>query len=122
MKRYLAMLAALFVGSSAQTQTTQWPQLPRFEYLAGRAATKGDVEAGRAVFVAEKDGVQVGKPANISLPQYAWHRDGKKKVAVVVIQAEDVGPQRIFGAKLVAGGLLAGLANEFELLGQEPPK
>jgi hypothetical protein len=122
MKRFLTVFATLLAGTSAHTQTTQWPPLPKTEYVAGRAATKEDVQVGRAVFVAENEGVQVGKPAAIKLPQYAWHRDGKKKVAVVVIQAEDVGPQRILGAKLISGGYLAGLANEFELLGQEPPK
>lgn len=122
MKRILAMFAALIAGTSVQAQAVQWPPLPKSEYVAGRVATKADVEAGRAVFVAENNGVLLGKPAKISVPQYAWHRDGAKKVAVIVIQAEDVGPQRILGAKAVAGGYLAGLASEFELLGQEPPK
>jgi hypothetical protein len=122
MKRILAMFVALFAGTYVQAQSVQWPSLPKSEYVAGRVATTADVEAGRAVFVAEKEGIPIGKPAKVTLPQYAWHRDGTKKVAVVVIQAEDVGPQRILGAKKVAGGYLAGLASEFELLGQEPPK
>lgn len=74
------------------------------------------------MFVAENNGVLVGKPAKLNVPQYAWHRDGIKKVPVVIIQAEDAGPQQILGAKLVSGGYLAGLANEFELLGKEPPR
>jgi len=122
MKRLLTMLATLFAGTFVQAQAVQWPPLPKTEYVTGRVATKADVESGRAVFVAENNGVLLGKPAGITLPQYAWHRDGTKKVAVIVIQAEDVGPQRILGAKIVAGGHLAGLETEFELLGQEPPK
>ena len=122
MKRLFSALAAALLGSTTQAQSIQWPPLPASEYIAGKVASKEDVAAGRAVFVAEKDGVQIGKPAKILIPQYAWHRDGTKKTPVVVIQAEDIGSQRILGAKLAAGGFVAGLAEEFDLLGRMPPK
>ncbi len=121
MKRAFVALAIL-AGPPALSQSVQWPALPTTEYVAGRAAGHDDVAEGRAVFVAERDGVPIGKPAAVHIPQYAWYRDQGKRVPVIVIQAEEVGPRKIVGAKLVSGGFIAGFIDEFDLLGQEPPR
>ena len=103
-------------------QSPTWPPLPKEGFIAGRAATRADVEAQRAVFVAESNGVPLGKPLDIAIPQYAWHLDGRSRTPVIIIQAERAGDQSIVGAKRADGQYLAALLNEFELLGQKPPK
>jgi hypothetical protein len=66
----------------------------------------------------------IGKPMDITLPQYAYHLDEEtgEKTACVVVQAEDVRGRRLVGAYLLPERtLLAGLYGEFELLGTQPP-
>lgn len=115
-----SMLAA--IGMSACGQPLVWPSLPQAGFVVGRVATKADVESGSAVFVAEKDGTPVSKPLKIAVPQYAWHKDGSRKSAVIVIQAEEANGQGMIGAKTLSGSYMAGLLEEFELLGSAPPK
>jgi hypothetical protein len=123
MRTLLAFVAAaLGLCGATMSQQLVWPKLPTSEFVAGRAATIQDVEAGRAVFVAQSSGIQIGKPLSITIPQYAWHNSNGKKTPVVVIQAEEANGQKIVGAKTTSGSYLAGLLFEFELLGSAPPK
>jgi hypothetical protein len=119
-----SLIAALLACSASVVlaQSALWPPLPKDGFLVGRAATRADVEAQRAVFVAENNGVPLGKPLAIAIPQYAWHVDGSTRTPVIIIQAESAGGQSIVGAKRANGQYLAALLNEFELLGQERPK
>jgi len=122
MKRLLAALTSVFATSSANSQAVQWPPLPINEYISGKAAVEEDVAAGRAVFVARKDGVQIGKPSAVLVPQYAWYLDKGRKVPAILIQAEDVGPRKLVGAKLTTGEYVAGFSSDFVLLGKNAPK
>lgn len=123
MNRLMAVFLSIlgFSGSGA-AESVVWPPLPKHEFTVGRAATKADVEAGRAVFVAAKGDVVIGKPIAMEIPQYAWHKEGKKKTPVVIIQAEEANGQKIVGALQSNGQFLAGTLAEFELLGRNPPR
>src|SRR5512133_2753078 len=118
----LISLIALGLLLNAQDTKMKWPPLPKKEFLSGRAATKVDVESGRAAFVAMLDGKPVGKPLQIKIPQYAFHLDGGKKTPVIIIQAEQMDDKKYAGARLLSGGELVGFLNEFVLLGTKPPR
>lgn len=121
MNRIVALLLPILGFSSAlAAEPVVWPALPKDGFIVGRAATKADVEAGRAVFVAAKGDLVIGKPIPLQIPQYAWHKDGKKKIPVVIIQAEDANGQKIVGARQIDGQYLAAMLAEFELLGSAP--
>src|SRR5262249_46239678 len=78
------------IVAPAYAQADVWPPLPKQEFVAGRAATRADIVAGRAAFVAESGGVAVGKPLKITVPQYAYHKEeGGKRTPVIIIQAEE---------------------------------
>lgn len=99
-----------------------WPALPAADFTKGRAATRDDVDEGRAVFVGEVNGMIIGVPIDITIPQYAYLiRDGKKQ-AVIVIQAEQIQNDKIIGAKLLNGQDIAGFMQDFELLGNQQLK
>ena len=99
-----------------------WPALPAADFTKGRAATRDDVDEGRAVFVGEVNGMMIGVPIDITIPQYAYLiRDGKKQ-AVIVIQAEQIQNDKIIGAKLLNGQDIAGFMQDFELLGNQQLK
>ena len=112
------MTSILCLTALAET----WPPLPTEDFTKGRAATRDDVDEGRAVFVGEVNGMMIGVPIDITIPQYAYlNRDGKKLV-VIVIQAEQVQNDKIIGAKLLNGQDIAGFMQDFELLGNHQPK
>lgn len=117
----LLIAIAILIPCLASAQPVSWPPLPKSEFVAGRPATKEDAKAGRAVFVPEKDGRSIGKPIEISVPQYAWHKNGAKKTPVIVIQAEEANGLKVLGVRTLSGDYLAGLMQEFELLGQNAP-
>ena len=114
------LIATSLVCLSALAES--WPALPAADFTKGRAATRDDVDEGRAVFVGEVNGMMIGVPIDITIPQYAYlNRDGKKQ-AVIVIQAEQVQNEKIIGAKLLNGQDIAGFMKNFELLGNHQPK
>ena len=125
MKLFFALLAFILSTSLlAAGSIVTWPALNQFSATPGRAATAKDVEKGSAVFVLTNSGKPIGKPINIVLPQYAFHRDEEtgKKTPCVVIQAEQANGQKLIGAYLLPEkALFAGLYDEFELLGTKPP-
>lgn len=115
-------LSSIGFVTAVAAEPVIWPSLPKDGFIVGRAATTEDVKAGRAVFVAAQGGLIVGKPIAINIPQYAWLQDGKNKVAVVIIQAEEANGQKIVGAVQSNGQYLAATLAEFELLGSSPPR
>ena len=121
MKRYFASALAT-LGLTATAQPITWPPLPTAGFVVGRSATKQDVEAGRAVFVAANGEVVIGKPMSIALPQYAWFKEGSAKLPGIVIQAEEANGQGIVGARLLSGKHVAGLITDFDLLGTKAPR
>ena len=120
MKTIATAIFSLF-GFIVSAQAANWPPLPNDGFIAGRAATKEDVDAGRAVFVAAVAGKVIGKPLSVAIPQYAWHKEGEKRTQVIVIQVEDANGKRIVGAKTLDGGYMAGFIEEFEMLGTKAP-
>ena len=116
----IIFIAASLICLSALAET--WPPLPTEDFTKGRAAIRDDVDEGRAAFVGEVNGMMIGVPIDITIPQYAYlNRDGKK-LAVIVIQAEQVQNDKIIGAKLLNGSDIAGFMQDFELLGNHQPK
>jgi hypothetical protein len=103
----------------ANAADTSWPPLPQTGYISGRAATKADVAAGNAAFVLEVDGIVIGKPMAITVPQYAYNVEGKNKIPVIVIQAEEAQGFKMIGARCPDGGEVVGFIADFELLGTE---
>ena len=115
----IVFIAASLVCLSALAET--WPPLPAEDYTKGRAATRDDVDEGKAVFVGELNDIMIGIPIDITIPQYEYlNRDGKKQ-AFIVIQAEQVQNEKIIGAKLLNGQDIAGFMKDFELLGNHQP-
>ena len=123
MNRLVAsLLSILGFANTVAAEPAIWPPLPKDGFIVGRAATTDDVEAGRAAFVAAQGGIVIGKPIPIKIPQYAWHRNGKTKTPVVIIQAEEASGQKIVGALQSNGQFLAATLAEFELLGSNTPR
>ena len=114
---FTALLAVFPMFGFSQQEL--WPALPKTGFISGKAATQADVDAGNAVFAAQVGSEIIGKPINITIPQYAYHLEKGKRIRVIIIQAEEAQGQKIIGAKIIAGGELVGLLNEFELLGIE---
>lgn len=101
-----------------------WPDLSTIKFVSERAATEEDINQGAAVFLLQSDGKNIGRPLNIEIPQYAIHTDGEtgEKSNVVVIQAEEANGQQVVGAIVIeSNDHMAGLLNEFELLGKVQP-
>jgi hypothetical protein len=102
-----------------------WPDLSTIKYVSERPATEEDINAGAAVFLLQSEGVNIGIPINIDIPQYAIHTDGEtgEKSNVIIIQAEEANGQRLIGALIVGSNeFLAGFFNEFKLLGKSRPQ
>ena len=100
-----------------------WPELPKKGFVSGRPATPDDIDTGNAVFVLEAAGKVIGKPLDITIPQYAYHVDKKtgKRTPGIIIQAEQAQGNKIVGMRTLSGTEIAGLLREYELLGTEQP-
>ncbi len=101
-----------------------WPDLSTVKFVSNRLATEADIIQGAAVFMLQADDQPIGKPLSIDVPQYAVHTDGQsgEKSNVVIIQAEEANGQQILGALVISSNkLIAGLYEEFILLGNSKP-
>lgn len=107
---------------SFSAQAGSWPPLPKTGFIVGHAAKETDIAAGNAVFVAAVNGVSIGVPINIAIPQYAYFKENGQKLPVVVIQAEEAQGQKLIGARQANGQEVVGTITEFELLGNVQPK
>jgi hypothetical protein len=114
------ILAALLLGMgiAAGAQPVKWPPLPTEGFIVGRAATKADVEAGSAVFVAADDDRVIVIPMPLEIPQYAYFVDSGARIPAIILQAEKVQGQTLLGARLLDGRYMAGFIGDFELLGR----
>ena len=100
-----------------------WPKLDEIAYVSGRVATEEDINSGAAVFLLQSEGISIGSPIDMDIPQYAIHigQDGVRS-KVIIIQAESANNQNVIGAISVADGtFLAALLNEFDFLGTKKP-
>ena len=121
MSRAVASLVGGIV-LAAHAQGPDWPPLPSQGFITGRAATQADVSAGKAAFVAQVGNTIIGKPLPIAIPQYAYFKDGGKRVPVIIIQAEEAQGQKLVGARRTNGADVVGFLTDFELLGNVRPK
>jgi len=125
MNNLLALVIFLLSSPAIGEHSVLWPDLSTVKYVSQRSAIESDINDGAAVFILQTDGVPIGTPLDINVPQYAIHTDGDsgEKTNVVVIQAEEASGLQVFGALIFeTNEYLAGLSNEFELLGQSVPK
>ena len=121
MKKVLGFLAFVTLSTNCLAETVMhWPQLPSSGFIAGRSATKTDVEAGQAVF--SMDGKSEG-PLQIAIPQYAlWTDEEGHTHPVVVVQAERApGGMEIVGLLNADGSYAAATLPELKLLGTDRP-
>lgn len=122
MKKRLLCLLMLLPLCAWGGEVVQWPDLSTVKSVSGRAATVRDVEQGAAAFVLQSDGVNVGQPIDMPIPQYALYTDAEtgEVVRAVVVQAEHAMGIDMFGAlDLENGGFIISIPSDFELLGQE---
>ena len=120
-----ALVILLLSSYTLGEQSVLWPDLSTIKYVAQRSATESDINDGAAVFILQTEGVPIGTPLDINVPQYAIHTDENsgEKTNVVIIQAEEANGQQVFGALIFdTNEYMAGLSNEFELLGQTAPE
>jgi hypothetical protein len=107
------------------SSSIQWPPLTNYPFISGRVATTNDIALNRALFVQQSNGQAIGKPLNIKIPQYAFHIDEQthQRTPCIIVQAEESEVGQVIGALTVPDGHgLVGLSQEFEFLGDIPPK
>ena len=101
---------------SQHPTNTAWPPLPS-AYLSGRTATPEDVQAGRAVFAAQAEGLEAARALQIVVPQYAFCSPG------IVVQAEHAQGTDVVGFRPLSGPkAYVTLLSGCNLLGQTPPQ
>ena len=110
----------LVLGGASAAATAEWPPLPSSGFVTGRPAQKEDVAKGNAVFSAVVNGVVVGKPLPIKIPQYAVLRDGRK--AVILVQAEVANGIKVYGVRGLDGKQQVVTESDIELLGTQKPR
>jgi len=115
------LLACVGIVMSTAAAAAEWPPLPTQGFIKGRAAQQDDVVKGNAVFAAVANGVVVGKPIPIAIPQYAQLRAGHDRV--IVVQAEVANGLRVYGVRRLDGKSSVVAETDVELLGTtRPPK
>lgn len=125
---FVAVIWLLIVEFGIRTADTyekiDWPPLPTTGYMRGLAATRADVNAGRAgMSMTDHRGRVVGSPMAIMIPQYAVYvnQRTKKRTPGIVIQAEEGLGARVIVMRSLDGQLISGNASEFKLLGTNTP-
>jgi hypothetical protein len=102
-----------------------WPDLPEKGFIKGRAATLDDIASNNAAFVLQSNGVPVGIPLPIEIPQYAMHIDVDtgRRTPGIIVQAEVDGPRKVVALCTIPdNGIIVAMLSECELLGTERPK
>ena len=120
-KRIARLLSPFFsIRGTNAGDASDWPPLPTAGFITGRPAQKDDVVKRDAVFVLDIEGVVVGKPLPISIPQYALLRESGERV--ILVQAEEVNGIRLFGVRNLDGEEVAAMDTDLELLGTQRPR
>lgn len=122
-----AILAGLAAATAAGVHAAEdtgsslvWPPLPGSGFVAGRAATQADIDAGHALFLFGDGARSSGEPLAIDIPQYALFDDEGIITVVVVIQAESGEGRSQIGARKPDGTGLIGQLDQFKLVGTQP--
>ena len=110
----------LVLGGASAAATAEWPPLPSSGFVTGRPAQKEDVAKGNAIFSAVINGVVVGKPLPIKIPQYALLRDGRKPI--ILVQAEVANGMKVYGVRGLDGKQQVVTESDIELLGTQKPR
>src|SRR6516225_8025134 len=111
----------LVLGGASAAAATEWPPLPSSGgFVTGRPAQKEDVAKGNAIFSAVVNGVVVGKPLPIKIPQYALLRDGHKPA--ILVQAEVANGMKVYGVRGLDGKQQVVTESDIELLGTQKPR
>ena len=110
----------LVLGGASAAAAAEWPPLPSSGFVTGRPAQKEDVAKGNAIFSAVVNGVVVGKPLPIKIPQYALLRDGRKPV--ILVQAEVANGMKVYGVRGLDGKQQVVTESDIELLGTQKPR
>ena len=72
----------------------------------------------------KEDGRPVGRPIDMTVPQYAIFvdEDNHRRTRVIVVQAEEAGDRKLLGyIEIQTGQAGIGTLTEFELLGRDIP-
>ena len=93
-----------------------WKKVP---FTKSRLATKEDIDLGKAIFQIEGKS-QEHIPLEIEIPSLAYHidQDTNEKTKVVVIQAEQVGTEKVVGIRYLNGGDGVCLLFELEFISE----
>lgn len=124
MNKIIAITVLLFSILAHGGENVAWPDLSNIKCVSQRSATEADINEGAAVFLLQSEGINIGSPMNLDIPQYAIHTDGEtgEQSNVVIIQAEEANNQQVIGALIVGSNeFVVGLINEFKLLGKVVP-
>ena len=118
----ISTLAGILSVTSVRA-ADDWPALPEKAFVANRPATQEDVDAGRAVFALARDGVVIGKPLDITVPQFALmnNEPPTSPTKVVVVQAEEFEKGKLLGVRDTNGKEYAVQLSDVTLLGQSHP-
>jgi hypothetical protein len=106
-----------FIGlSSAVAQS--WPALPGSGFISGRPASERDISDGNAIFVLKSNDLPIGKPLQITIPQYAYLvEEGGKRTRVILVQAEEANGVKLFGIRDLGGEGIGDQRNRFAVVG-----
>lgn len=115
----MAMLQSDMKNNSSAAQSPQiinkqnWQNLP---VMRDRIATNEDVSAGNAVFnLRPEDGVAM--PINMRLPQTAiYYHEDQRQIPVIIVQAEELGDNKIIGMYTLDGEVMIGALTEVDLV------
>lgn len=128
-KRAFILIGVVILGPfkfSAQAENRSgWEPLPATGFVVGHSATRSDINSGSAIFVLEEDGVPMGHPLQMQIPQYGYHIDAqsKKRTPCIVVQAESFRGVNLVGFREVGTHREAVDVDEnFQFLGCSEPQ
>ena len=118
----IAVASCLASAMAPRAAEKEWPPLPDKGFISGRAATVHDIDEGNAIFVAQSAGTPIGKPLQVTIPQYAyWTNESGARLPVIVVQAEKANGANIFGIRDMYGNDYVCTEPELTLLGTTRP-
>ncbi len=124
MNKLFLILLILFISPlkvNGGESVTQWPSLSQIKCVSGRVATETDINEGAAAFMLQSEGISIGSPMKINIPQYAIHTDVDTgaQTKVIIIQAEEANNQQVIGAlNFATNEFMVALFHEFKFLGK----
>jgi hypothetical protein len=128
MNKFIIFLFLIFKLNAEELNLKEFTNimdLKTIKFVAGRLANEQDINNGAAVFLQQVEGIRIGEPSDILVPQYAYLmiEDGSK-ILGIIIQAEKAADRDdIIGFySLAEDDFSVALLNEFQLLGKNKPR